>query len=368
MVDKQHFEFKKKLEEMKQSKGRGTELISLYVPPSRQVHEAMAYLRGESAESGNIKSRVTRNHVLDAIESLMSRLKLYKSVPLNGLVLFCGHVVSRNDQTEIKSFVIELPEPISMGKLLYRCDSEFYTEPLEELLADKDQYAIVVMDRSEATFGLLSGKRIILVDTYESMVPNKHAMGGQSQARYQRITEHEAHKFFKKIANTMEQEFLPKLDKLNGILIGGPGPTKDYFDKEGYLHHELRKKVIGTIDVGSTDEPGLREVVEKSGDLLKDVAFVKEKMFMKRFTDELVQQNAGLAEFGKLRVEEALKGGRVHLLLLSEALPLNEVNRLTALAEGFGTTVELISIETDPGAMLNKTFGGMAAVLRYRMN
>ena len=364
--DKARFEFKKKLDEIKKCAGRGTELISLYVPPSRQVHEAMTYLRSETAESGNIKSRVTRNHVLDAIASLMSRLKLFKSIPPSGLVIFCGHVISGNDQTDIQSFVIELPEPISMGKLLYRCDSSFYTEPLDELTAEKDQYALVVMDRNEATFGMLSGKRIIVIDTYESMVPNKHTMGGQSQARYQRQTEHEAHKFFKKIATTMETNFLPNLSNINGILIGGPGPTKDYFDKEGYLHHELRKRVIGTFDTGYTDETGLREMVERAEDTLSEIPLVKEKKLVERFKSELVKQDGGMAEYGKLRVEGFLKSGQVAILMISESVPSEDINKLIKLAEESSTDVELISTETEQGKMVKTAFGGVVAILRYR--
>ena len=40
--DKARFEFRKRLDEIRSAKGRGTELVSLYVPPSRQVHEAMS--------------------------------------------------------------------------------------------------------------------------------------------------------------------------------------------------------------------------------------------------------------------------------------------------------------------------------------
>jgi len=48
-------------------KGRGTELISLYVPPGRQVSEVMDTLRTEHGKASNIKSRTTRGHVQEAL-------------------------------------------------------------------------------------------------------------------------------------------------------------------------------------------------------------------------------------------------------------------------------------------------------------
>ncbi len=44
--------------------------------------------------ASNIKSRVNRLSVLGAITSTQQRLKLYSKVPPNGLVLYCGLVVS----------------------------------------------------------------------------------------------------------------------------------------------------------------------------------------------------------------------------------------------------------------------------------
>ncbi|MEA1965789.1 MAG: peptide chain release factor 1, partial [Euryarchaeota archaeon] len=38
------YEFKRQLEDMRRRTGRGTELISLYIPPDKQVSDAVAQL------------------------------------------------------------------------------------------------------------------------------------------------------------------------------------------------------------------------------------------------------------------------------------------------------------------------------------
>lgn len=357
-------EFRKKLDEIRQARGRGTELISLYVPPGKQICDIMAYLRNESAESGNIKSSQTRNHVQDAIESLLSRLRMYKAPPRFGLAMFVGHATTGNDTTSMVAYVIELPDPISLTKPLYRCDSAFYLDPLEELTKEKNEYGLIVIDRSEATIGLLIGKRIVVIKYKQSMVPNKHGRGGQSQRRFERITEIEAHKWYKTIAELAEKSFLER--NLKGILIGGPGPTKEYFNTQAYLHHELQKIVVDTFDIGYTDESGLRELIDKASPRLQELSLIKEQQLVEKFKLELVRGTSGLAEYGVQKVEDALGNGTVDMLLVSEALDLDRINSLRERAERFSTTVELISTDSEQGAMLMNTFKGVVAILRYR--
>src|SRR3990172_9200115 len=132
------YKFRRALEQIEEATGRGTELVSVYVPPERPVSDVVNYLRSESSQSSNIKSASTRKHVMQAIESAMQRLKGYRMPPPNGLVIFTGHKQAGADQTEMVTFVLEPPEPVP--SFLYRCDSKFYTEPLHEMLAEKDVY------------------------------------------------------------------------------------------------------------------------------------------------------------------------------------------------------------------------------------
>ncbi len=404
-LEKARYDFKRALEELRQYSGRGTELISLYIPPTRQIHEVMAYLRNEYSQSSNIKSKSTRKNVMAAIESIMSRLKAYKTPPPNGLVFFVGHVPKAGDQTEMVAYVLEPPEPIST--YLYRCDSRFYLEPLEDMLVEKKSYGLIVIDRNEATIGLLRGKRIQVIRNIQSRVMGKHRQGGQSSVRFERLIEIAVHEYFKKVGDAANEAFLQE-PELQGILIGGPGSTKRVFAEKDYLHHELKKKIIDLIDTGYTDEYGLRELVQNAERVLADIEMVKEKRLMQRFLREVRKPNGGLAAYGEEEVRRALELGAVDTLLISEDLreyrlkfrcpscgkevSLKEKEKIVAptcpecgstmeivekvdlvdeyydLGEMGGAKVVLVSTDTEEGEMLKRAFGGVAAILRYKVD
>jgi peptide chain release factor subunit 1 len=399
------YKFRRALEEIEAAQGRGTELVTVYVPPERPISDVTNYLRGELSQSSNIKSASTRKHVTQAIESAMQRLKGYRMPPANGLVVFTGHVSVGADQTKMVSHVVEPPEPVA--SFLYRCDSKFYTEPLHEILAEKDVYGLLVIDRSEATIGLLRGKRIEVIKNLQSQVPSKHRMGGQSARRFERLIEIAAHEWYKKVGDLMTEAFLTR-PEIKAILIGGPGYTKEYFATQDYIHHELKKKVLPTfLDTGYTEEYGLRELVEKAREILTGLDLMREKDLVQGLMNEIRKEDGGLASYGEEQVRHALGLGAVDTLLISEGLrkvraavrcangdwegektladegetppcpkdggPLTIVEKrdliedLTKIAEQTGTTVELVSKESEEGQLLLRAFGGVAAILRYRV-
>ncbi|HVO78253.1 MAG TPA: peptide chain release factor aRF-1 [Methanomassiliicoccales archaeon] len=402
LSDRQKYDFKRSLEEVRNLHGRGTELISLYVPPEKQIYDAAAYLRGEYSQSSNIKSQGTRKAVQGAIQSILARLKYFKEPPANGVVFFVGEVADVGDQTRMVQYVLEPPEPFTT--FLYRCDSEFFLEPLTSMLLEKKSFGLIVIDRSEATLGLLNGKRIQVIRNIQSLVPSKHRMGGQSAQRFERLIEIAANEFYKKIADTATDAFLNR-PELQGILIGGPGATKNYFYTQGYLHHELQKKVIDTFDTGYTDEYGLKELVERAKDKLTDLDLMREKSIVSRLLEEIRKPDGGLATYGEEQVRSALELGAVDTVILSEGLrkkrytlecancgwkqlvtadkrpePIRcpSCGGLTFVDEGkdlvddfydeaekTGSKVELISVDSEEGEMLMKAFGGIAAILRY---
>ena len=402
-TERARYDFKKSMQEIVDLKGRGTELISLYVPPSKHIFDVMAYLRNEYSQSSNIKSKTTLKNVQGAIDSIMSRLKTYKNAPPNGLVIFCGEVPKAGDQTRMVQYVLEPPEAVTT--FYYRCDSQFYTEPLLGMLQDKKSYGLITMDRSEATLGMLTGSKVIEIKNFDSMVPRKHRQGGQSAQRFERLIEIAAHEFFKKIADNATEVFLDKPEMI-GLLIGGPGATKDFFIREGYLHHELQKKVVDTFDTGYTDEYGLKELVENAKSAIVDIELMHEKELIQKLLTEIRHTDGGLSAYGEEVVRNATQAGAADVVLLSENLnkrrisvkcPRGHVYSYTSpssedreecrecgahadvendidlvddffeLADQFGTTVEIISADSEEGEMLMKAFGGIAAILRYRV-
>ena len=117
----ERFKLEKLVEELKRKEGRGTELVSLYIPAGRPISEVLNTLTYEYATASNIKDRVTRHHVLDALASIINRLKLFRETPPNGLIIFAGYVAS--DVPGREKMEIHLIEPPQkLGVWLYRCD------------------------------------------------------------------------------------------------------------------------------------------------------------------------------------------------------------------------------------------------------
>jgi peptide chain release factor subunit 1 len=406
------FKLKRTLETLASKEGRGTELISLYVPPEKRIHEVMTNLREEYGTASNIKSRVTRKNVQEAIEKVQQRLKLFKTPPPNGLVMFCGAIpygAPGNEKMEI--YTLEPPEKINV--YFYRCDSRFHLEPLFDMMREKDTYGILVIDTNEATLATLRGQTMNVLKEFTSGIPGKHRAGGQSARRFERLREASVNEYFKRVASHTN-DMIGQIPDLRGLLLGGPGPTKYDFEEGDYLNYVLKQKIIATIDTSYVSERGVEEVVEKSQDLLKGVRYMEEKRIVQKFLYELGHET-GLASYGETQVRRHLNAGLVDTLLLSEKLDRlhvlmrcktcgdtedaliaragltkfeqellskqckkcgnatlaiettqNLLDEFVEIAERSSVNLEVISTETEEGIMLLESFGGIVAVLRYR--
>ena len=311
------FKLEKMIRELKEKRGRGTELISLYIPAGRPIGDVMSVLRQEYSTATNIKDRTTRHHVLEALTAVMQRLKLFKQTPPHGLIIFAGYVAGDAPGDEkMEVHLIEPPQRLRMW--LYRCDSRFHTEILEDMIKVEDVYGLIVLDRSEAAFAVLRGKNLEVVEEITSGIPGKHRSGGQSARRFERIIEQLAHEFYKRIGEHANRIFL-KIPELKGIIVGGPGYSKEEFVEGDYLHYTLKEKIIGVFDVGYSGESGIYELLVRAKDLLKDVRYMKEKEVMNRFLYHL-SRDTGLAVYGEDEVRKALDMGALDKLLLSEDL------------------------------------------------
>ena len=404
---KELYEFKKTLKELSNKRGRGTELVSVYIPPNKQLSDVGKQMRDELGQSSNIKSKQTKKNVQSAIEVILQTIRLYKQPPENGLVLFVGMIPKGGPGTEkMEKYVLEPPEPVVT--YWYKCNNEFFLEPLEYMIEEHDVYGVAVIDRNEATYATLKGKRETILGHLTSGVPGKHKAGGQSQRRFDRVIEDLAHQFLKRIGDHMNEALLPLKDDLKGIIIGGPGFTKKDFYEGDYLQYELKNKVLTIVDTSYTGEEGIREVIAKSTDDLENLDVMHEKKLVQRFIKELIKEK-GLASYGEDEVRKNVIMGAVDVLLLSEDLTsmrktftcpscgyekeitvktqseansleekcpnCNETLKETSSidltdefvekAEEMNTDVEFISTETEEGMQLFRAFGGIAAVLRY---
>jgi peptide chain release factor subunit 1 len=358
--EKQHLE--EILEKLRGYRGSHTELISVLIPAGFQHSNVTRQLEAEKGTAKNIKSTGTRNNVIDALDTIIRYLKGLKKTPENGIALYCGNISKVEGQTDIQIFDIEPPMP--MKTRLYRCDKEFMIEPLEEMLKVSEVYGLLVMDRKEATIGVLEGKRIKVLEKMTSGVPSKVRAGGQSSQRFHRITEGLVKEFYKRIAEAMKNNFY-EMPKLKGIIVGGPIPTKDEFLEQGFLPTQLQEKVIGAKDIGDADESGLKELVTKSQDLLAQQEIIYEKKLLQRFFETLGGRT-DFAAYGKENVKKALEYGAVEILILSKKIDKQDMKELVELGESIDSKVEIVSDETEEGKQfLNLT--GIGAILRFKI-
>jgi peptide chain release factor subunit 1 len=392
--------------------GRGTELISLYVPPGRRIHEVLANLREEYGTASNIKSRTTRKNVQDAIDRTSQRLKLFKEPPTNGLVIFCGAIPRNGAGTErMETFVLEPPEPINI--YFYRCDARFHLEPLLAMVKERNAYGVIVIDTSDAVVAVVRGQRMEILQKFSSGVAGKHRAGGQSARRFERIREQSLNDYYHRVG-AHAYELLSEIEGLKGLIVGGPGPTKYDFIEGDHLNYMLKEKILATIDTSYVGEQGVEEIVSKSGEILRGVRYMEEKKIVQKFLYEIGHET-GLGVYGETQVRKYLNAGIVDTLIVSEKLNTihvfvkckncgnvddslipqsgfvkfeqdllsaackkcnsvslavddrkDLVDELIEIADKQNANVAIISTETDEGVMLRDSFGGIAAILRYR--
>lgn len=395
MEEKEKYKMKRQLKELGRIKGSGTELISVYISPGYPIHEMGNKLKEESGQAANIKSKRTRKNVLDALEKIINYLKMFRKPPSSGIAIFCGNISNVPGRPDIKLFSIVPYEPINVQ--MYRCDSRFFLEPLEALIEVKDSYGLVVLDGREATVGLLRGTNFRILRRIRSLAHGKMKAGGQSARRFARLREEAIEKYYKRVGAVMDSSFIKGV---KGVIVGGPGPTKDYFLKERPFNYQI--KILGPVDTGYVDEYGIKELVTNSSSLIAGQEAVLEKKLIDRFIREVV--TGGLATYGEKEVREALLTKKAGTLLISEGLDYKRVklscrscgkekevtakeekamkcecggtmkvisekpliDDLMDIASEIGIDVEVISTETSEGAQFLNSFYGIGAFLRYK--
>ena len=395
------------LEELREMKGFGTELVTIIIPPDRQISDARTMLQNEHGQAANIKSKSTKKNVQGAIESAISTLNRFKTPGENGIAVFVGAIIVGNNKTRMVNIVIDDP-PQELLSFRYRCDSKFELTQLEDMLVDKKSYGLFVIDRAEAAYGIASGKRIHVQEHLVSNIMGKHRQGGQSAQRFERLIEEAAHNFFKRATEHACDYWLPLLDNIQAVIIGGPGATKDFVVKNEYFHHEITKKIAKTtFDVGYSNESGVRELVDNAGTLMGEIELDAERQLMNKFLEELIKTQPK-ATYGEMMIKKSLDMGAVDTLLVSEGMRKNSVtlqckkcsnqwtaslsktedlpdckkceasgdsiielesisliDELTILASKGNSSIAFVSIDTEEGAQLLHGFGGLAAILRY---
>ena len=395
--------------------GHGTELVTVYIPPRRPIYDIVSQLKNEAGTASNIKSDLTRNHVQDALSRTVEHLKLYKEPPENGLVIFCGAIPTGKGIGTEKIEIYSVVPPKAVQINLYRCDDHFWIDHLKDMMKDDKVIGILSLDTQEAGFGILTGDRWEVVESLTSGVAGKHRQGGQSARRFERLRDNELNEYYRRVADYAQKIFIDEYD-VKGIIIGGPGPTKEGFIREEYLDYRLQNNVIAVLDSSYSGSEGVRELIDKVNDqgIMSDYRLMEEKKIVKRFISE-VYSGKGLGIYGIYDVVTSLKNGFADLVIVNDDITIlrveikcnkcqnikerfierNELNslkqevtsstcpscgsqdlelseqdiieHLEELSLMSGSRLEVISGKTEEGAQL-ASLGKIGAILRFKQN
>ena len=162
---KQH-RLRKLIAWLSDKEGRGMEFISLYTPREKSVDEIISLLK-EEPHSAVTKTERVRDRLQEAQKNVIQRLKLQKEIPENGLAIFAGTYVANDTESEVLH-VEELVPPEPITTYLYEVDDHFRLEPLREMLRDQKVVGLIAVDAREASFGVLDGERLEIIENITS--------------------------------------------------------------------------------------------------------------------------------------------------------------------------------------------------------
>lgn len=334
---------------------------------------------------------------------------MYNNVPKNGLVIYCGEILTAEGKEKKVNIDFEPFKPINTS--LYLCDNKFHTEALSELLESDSKFGFIIMDGNGALFGTLSGNTREVLHKFTVDLPKKHGRGGQSALRFARLRDEKRHNYVRKVAEVAVQNFITA-DKVNvnGLILAGSADFKTELSQSDMFDNRLQAKIIKVVDVSYGGENGFNQAIELSAETLSNVKFIQEKKLITQYFDE-ISQDTGKFCYGVEDTLKALDLGACEIVIVFENLDIvrytlkdpesetpiivhasreaankdhlldkrtgaeleiiEEQPLLEWLAENykeFGANLEFVTDRSSEGAQFVKGFGGIGAMLRYKVN
>lgn len=406
----EQWKIKRLIKSLEAARGNGTSMISLIIPPKDQISRVSKMLGDEYGTASNIKSRVNRLSVLGAITSTQQKLKLYPKVPPNGLVVYCGTVITEEGKEKKVNIDFEPFKPINTS--LYLCDNKFHTEAMSELLESDSKFGFVVMDGNGTLLGTLSGNTREVLHKFTVDLPKKHGRGGQSALRFARLRVEKRHNYVRKVAETCVQFFISG-DRPNvaGLILAGLADFKNELKESDMFDQRLKAIVVKVVDCSYGGENGFNQAIELSADALANVKFVQEKKLISQYFEH-ISQDTGKYCFGVVDTLRALELGAVETLIVWENLEINRYELRNSTTDSvdvkmlrpeqeqdasnfrdkktneqletvdcqpllewlannytsFGTSLEFVTDKSQEGAQFVKGFGGIGGILRYAVD
>lgn len=342
-----------------------------------------------------------RQSVQAALRSLIAKLATYKTVPPNGLALFCGYIGETEGKQKKLMAVLEPMKPLASG--LYRCDSEFHLDVLYEQFEEKNTYGFIIVDGNGASFHTLNGNLRQTLFRFEVSLPKKHGRGGQSKNRFARIREEKRGWYTTKVAALGITQFIDpasSMPNVKGIVLAGSAQLKEEVQLK--LDQRLARIVIAVVDIQYAGEAGFNQAINLTKENLGNLKFVQEQEVISKLFEEISRD--GHYAIGIDDTMYALTSGLLDSLIVWNDMPvlrrelvkesspedppkicyvapdksLEESQEWTVKSQmplldwilehwnEFGCKLELVSDQTNVGAQFVKGFGGLGGLLRYQ--
>ena len=400
---------KQLINQLNNAKGNGTSMITLIINKGGQVSRVQKMLTEEYGTATNIKNHVNKLSVQSGIRSAQEKLKLYKEIPDNGLVVCVGTVLIEGNKEKKLAIDFEPFKPIN--KFIYKCDNKFHTEALMELLEDDKKYGFIIVDGSGAVYGTLSGNNKEILAKFTVDLPKKHGRGGQSQMRFARIRLEKRHNYLRKVAETAVTVFIENdLPNVEGLILAGSSVFKKQLSQTDMFDKRLKSIVLQVIDIAYGGEAGFNQAILFAQETLKNVQFVKEKKLLSAYFDE-INKDTGKFCYGVKDTMYALEGGAIETLIVWEELPIKRIVlnhpvtqkkesrylqpeeigeqsgfldpegvELEVVEDGslvewlaekyktFGARLEFVTDKSTEGSQFSKGFGGIGGLMRYTLD
>lgn len=341
--------------------------------------------------------------------------RAFNRLPANGLIVFSGTVLTEDGKE--KRLVLDIAPMKPVSRSLYLCDNRFHTEELERMLEAHERYGFIVVDGNGALFATVCGHVKRILGGFSVSLPKKHGRGGQSKNRFARIRKERRHNYLRRVAEAATQHFISN-DRPNvtAMILAGSAEFKTNLAASDLFDPRLKAVVVKCVDVAHGGEMGLNQAVELAADALNGVRLVDEKRVLRRFFDELARDDGGEPgtgyAYGAADATRCLVAGAVDTIIAFEDLvhrrytitptaaaddteavhvvltPDEAARRgivdgehgairttseayvewIAQRAQSFGARVEFVSANSQEGAQFVRGFGGVAALLRYRVD
>jgi peptide chain release factor subunit 1 len=217
------------------------------------------------------------------------------------------------------------------------------------MLKDDNLIGFLAIDAKDAGWGILYGDKIQVLKETSSGVAGKHRQGGQSAKRFQKLREMELTYYFNRVAQ-ITREFFIDIYPIKGLIISGPGPTKEEFVNDNYLEYRLQNMIISTIDASYAGAEGIRESFTKSMDILSNFRLVEEKQIVEKLFKQ-INSNSGLGVYGLNEILNYLKNNVVDTIIVTDSINLYRIeskcSKCENIQENIVERIKVIQIKTE---------------------